>query len=78
MFLALLPRTKIDLQELFIVLVKEEVVVLLIPKMNDKEFHSLDYYNNHCFSRHPKQPIYPELSLILQMSDFESKGNPWE
>ena len=33
MFLVLLPRTKIDLQELFIVLVKE-VVILLIPKLN--------------------------------------------
>jgi hypothetical protein len=45
---------------------------------NDKEFHSLESYNNHCHSRHPKQPMYPELSLILQMTGFESKGNPWE
>ena len=45
---------------------------------NDKEFHSLESYNNHCHSRHTKQPMYPELSLILQMPDFESKGNPWE
>ena len=45
---------------------------------NDKEYHSLDSYNNHCHSKHPKQPMYPELSLILQMTGFESKGNPWE
>jgi hypothetical protein len=44
----------------------------------DKEYKSLDEYNNHCFIRHPKQPMYPELSLISQMTDMESKGNPWE
>jgi hypothetical protein len=44
---------------------------------NDKEFNSLDSYNNHCFSRHPKQPMYPELSLI-EMMGFQPKGNPWE
>jgi hypothetical protein len=44
---------------------------------NDKEFHSLDSYNNHCLSRHPKQPMYPQLSLI-KMMNLEPKGNPWE
>jgi hypothetical protein len=44
---------------------------------NDKEFHSLEAYNNHCHSRHPKQPMYPELSLI-EMMGLEPKGNPWE
>ena len=39
---------------------------------NDKEFHSLESYNNHCHSRHPKQPMYPELSLI-QMMGFRTK-----
>ena len=34
---------------------------------NNKEFHSLEAYNNHCHSRHPKQPMYPELSLIKMM-----------
>ena len=34
-------------------------------------------YNNHCLSRHPKQPMYPELSLI-EMMELEPKGNPWE
>ena len=43
----------------------------------DKEYRSLDEYNNHCFSRHSKQPLYPELSLI-EMMELESKGNPWE
>jgi hypothetical protein len=45
---------------------------------NDKEFHSLESYNNHCHSRHPKQPMYPELSLIKLMDNLEPKGNPWE
>ena len=45
---------------------------------NGKEYLSLNSYNNHCHSRHPKQPMYPQLSLILQMTGFESKGNPWE
>jgi hypothetical protein len=45
---------------------------------NDKEFLSFESYNSHCLSKHPKQPMYPELSLILQMTDFEPKGNPWE
>ena len=44
---------------------------------NDKKFQSLESYNSHCHSRHPKQPMYPELSLI-QMMGFESKDNPWE
>jgi hypothetical protein len=44
---------------------------------NDKEFHSIESYNNHCHSKHPKQPMYPELSLI-QIMDLEPKGNPWE
>jgi hypothetical protein len=43
----------------------------------DKEFHSLDSYNNHCHSKHPKQPMYPELSLI-EMMGLEPKDNPWE
>ena len=45
---------------------------------NDKEFHSLESYNSHCHSRHSKQPMYPELSLIQMMDDFERKDNPWE
>ncbi|HJT82889.1 MAG TPA: bifunctional DNA primase/polymerase [Nitrososphaeraceae archaeon] len=44
---------------------------------NDKEFHTLESYNSHCLSRHPKQPMYPQLSLI-KMMDLEPKGNPWE
>ena len=28
---------------------------------NVKEFHSLDSYNNHYHSKHPKQPMYPEI-----------------
>ena len=44
---------------------------------NDKEFHSLESYNNHCLSIHQKQPMHPELSLI-QMMGLEPKGNPWE
>jgi hypothetical protein len=43
----------------------------------DKEYKSLEEYKNHCFSRHPKQPMYPELSLIKLM-ELEPKGNPWE
>ena len=31
---------------------------------NDKEFHSLEAYNNHCQTKHQKQPMDPELSLI--------------
>jgi hypothetical protein len=45
---------------------------------NDKEFLSIQSYNSHCYSRHPKQPMYPELSLIQMMDDLESQGNPWE
>ncbi|HSF50980.1 MAG TPA: hypothetical protein VLA74_09500 [Nitrososphaeraceae archaeon] len=45
---------------------------------NDKEFHSLESYNNHCLSLHQKQPMHPELSLIEMMDDLEPKGNPWE
>ncbi len=43
----------------------------------DKEYKSLDQYNNHCFSRHPKQLLYPDLSLIKMMG-LEPRGNPWE
>ena len=42
---------------------------------NNKEFYSLEDYNNHCHSKHPKQPMYPELSLIKMMG-LEPKGNP--
>jgi hypothetical protein len=45
---------------------------------NDKEFLSIESYNNHCLSRHSKQPMYPESSLIQMMNDLEPKGNPWE
>ena len=46
---------------------------------NGKEFLSMASYNSHCHNRHPKQPMYPELSLINQMmDDLEPKGNPWE
>jgi len=44
---------------------------------NNKEFYSLEAYNNHCYSKHPKQPMFPELSLIKMMG-LEPKGNPWE
>jgi hypothetical protein len=44
---------------------------------NNKEFQSLESYNSHCLNKHPKQPMYPELSLI-QMMNLEPKGNPWE
>ena len=44
---------------------------------NNKEYFSLKDYNIHCHSSHPKQPMYPELSLIKMMG-LESKGNPWE
>ena len=44
---------------------------------NDTEFHSLEAYNNHHHTKHPKQPMYPELSLIKMMG-LEPKGNPWE
>jgi hypothetical protein len=44
---------------------------------NDKDFHSLESYNQHHHSKHPKQPMYPELSLI-KMLGLEAKGNPWE
>jgi hypothetical protein len=43
----------------------------------DKDYHSLEEYNNHCFSRHPKQPLYPELSLIKLMK-LKPNENPWE
>jgi hypothetical protein len=42
-----------------------------------KIYLSLEEYNSHCLSRHPKQPMYPELSLIKMMA-LEPKGNPWE
>ena len=44
---------------------------------NDREFHSLESYHNHCLTIHQKQPMHPELSLI-QMMGLEPKGNPWE
>ena len=44
---------------------------------NNKEYYSLEAYNNHCHNSHPKQPMYPELSLI-EMMGLEPKGNPWE
>ena len=44
---------------------------------NNKEYLSLNDYNIHCHSSHPKQPMYPELSLIKMMG-IEPKGNPWE
>jgi hypothetical protein len=43
----------------------------------DIEYQSLEEYKNHCFSRHPQQPIYPELSLIKLMK-LKSRENPWE
>jgi hypothetical protein len=43
----------------------------------DKEYYSLIKYNNHCFSSHPKQPLYPELSLIQKLLLY-SRENPWE
>lgn len=44
---------------------------------NEKEYSSLQEYNIHCNRMHPKQPFYPELSLI-KMMNLEPKGNPWE
>ena len=44
---------------------------------NDKDFHSLESYNQHHHSKHPKQPMYPALSLI-KMLGLEAKENPWE
>jgi hypothetical protein len=44
---------------------------------NNKEYLSINDYNTHCHSSHPKQPMYPELSLI-KMLGLEAKGNPWE
>ena len=44
---------------------------------NNKEYSSLPEYNIHCHSKHQKQPLYPELSLI-KMMNLEPKGNPWE
>jgi hypothetical protein len=43
----------------------------------EKEYKLLDEYKNHCFYKHPKQSLYPQLSLIKIM-ELESKGNPWE
>ena len=34
---------------------------------DNKEFYSLEAYNNHHHTKHPKQPMYPELSLIEMM-----------
>jgi hypothetical protein len=44
---------------------------------DNKEFYSLEAYNNHHHTKHPKQPMYPELSLI-ELMGLEPKGNPWE
>ena len=44
----------------------------------ETEFLSLEAYNNHCLNSHPKQPMYPELSLIEKSEAMEPKGNPWE
>ena len=44
---------------------------------NNNEYSSLPEYNIHCHSKHQKQPLYPELSLI-KMMNLEPKGNPWE
>lgn len=44
---------------------------------NTKEYTSLKDYNAHCHSKHPKQPMYPDLSLIESMK-LNSHGNPWE
>ena len=46
-------------------------------RCKDIECPSLETYNRHCFSRHPGEPMYPELSLIKMMG-LEPKGNPWE
>ena len=44
---------------------------------NNKEYFSLKDYNIHCLSKHPKQPMYPDLSLI-KITGLEPKGNPRE
>ncbi len=41
------------------------------------EFSTKDEYTRHCLTSHPKQAMYPELSLITIMG-IEPKGNPWE
>ncbi len=44
---------------------------------NDKEYLTLQEYNNHCHNSHPKQPLHPALSLI-KLLRLEERGNPWE
>ena len=41
------------------------------------EFSTKNEYTRHCLTSHPKQPMYPELSLI-EMMGLEPKENPWE
>jgi hypothetical protein len=45
---------------------------------NDEVYYFFKDYNAHCHSKHPKYPIYPNLSLIEQTQELEPKGNPWE
>lgn len=42
-----------------------------------KEFSTKEDYANHSLNKHPRKPIYPELSLI-KSEGLEPKGNPWE
>ena len=58
-------------------LMKEKSLQCHHKNCNNKEFNSLESYNNHCLTIHPKQPMYPELSL-LEIMGLEAKGNPWE
>lgn len=41
------------------------------------EYTDKGKYTKHCLNTHPKKPIYPDLSFILQMN-LEPKGNSWE
>ena len=42
-----------------------------------REHTSLEQYDAHCHTNHPKEPMYPEVSLI-EMMGLIPQGNPWE
>lgn len=41
------------------------------------EYQTKEEYTMHCHSKHPKLPMYPELSLI-ELMGLKPQGNPWE
>ncbi|HET7643454.1 MAG TPA: hypothetical protein VFK40_08095 [Nitrososphaeraceae archaeon] len=41
------------------------------------DFSTLYEYNMHCHSKHKRQPLHPELSLI-KLLELEPRDNPWE